>query len=188
LLVQSAIDAIRLWKFQPNEVQGEATWSRVRALVRFNSDGTTAIDLAPAILADNFGDPGTPKSGATAFPKPSSSPACKPVKEPAEAPVFKDGAYVPGIGGVGVPKCMECPDPSYSDEARAAKVSGTVVLRLIVSEDGHVTNIQVKRSLGHGLDEKAVEGVGNWRFKPAVGPEGRPVPVWTDVEVAFRIK
>lgn len=188
LLVQSAIDAIRQWKFRPNEVKGEVTWSRVRALVRFNSDGTTAIDLAPAILADNFGDPGTPKSAATAFPRPSSSPACKPVTEPAQAPMFVDGAYVPYIGGIGGPKCVECPDPSYSDEARAAKVSGTVVLHFIVTEEGHATNIQVKRSLGHGLDEKAAEAVGNWRFKPAVGPEDKPVPVWTDVEVNFRIK
>ena len=185
LLVQSAIDAIRQWKFRPNEVQGEVTWSRVRALVRFNADGTTAIDLAPAILADNFGDPGTPKSAATAFPRPSSAPVCKPVK--AQAPKFVDGAYVPLIGGVGAPKCMECPNPSYSDEARAAKVSGIVVLHFIVTEEGHATNIQVKHSLGHGLDEKAVEAVGNWRFKPAVGPEDKPVPVWVDFEVTFRI-
>lgn len=157
--------------------KGEIIWSRVRALVRFNSDGTTVIDLAPAILADNFGDPGTPKSAATAS-----------VKEPAQAPMFVDGAYVPDLGSIGVLKCMECPDPSYSEEARAAKVSGIVVLHLIVTEEGLVTNIQVKRSLGHGLDEKAAEAVGNWRFKPAVGPEGKPVPVWTDVEVNFRIK
>src|SRR5215471_8820059 len=64
LLVQSSMDAIREWKFRPNVVEGELTWSRVRALVHFNSDGTTAIDLAPAILADNFGDPGTPRSAA----------------------------------------------------------------------------------------------------------------------------
>lgn len=186
LLVQSATDAIRQWKFRPNEVQGEITWSRVRALVRFNSDGTTAIDLAPAILPDNFGDPGTPKPAATAFPIPSSSPACKPVKE--AAPKFVDGAYIPGIGGIGSPKCMECPNPSYSDEARAAKVSGVVMLHLIVTEEGHARSIQVKRSLGHGLDEKAAEAVGNWRFKPAVGPEDKPVPVWTDVEIIFRLK
>lgn len=188
LLVQSAIDAIRQWKFRPNEVQGEATWSRVRALVRFNSDGTTAIDLAPAILADSFGDPGTPKSVATALPKPSGTPPCKPMTKPAQAPIFVDGAYVAGIGGIGFPKCIECPDPSYSDEARAAKVSGIVVLHLIVTEDGYVTSIQVTRSLGHGLDEKAAEAVGNWRFDPAIGPEGKPVPAWTDVEANFRIK
>ena len=77
LLVQSAVDAIRQWKFRPNLVQGEVTWSRVRALVRFNADGTTAVDLAPAILADNFGDPGTPRSAAKEFPRPASSPECK---------------------------------------------------------------------------------------------------------------
>ena len=185
LLVQSAVDAVRQWKFQPNEAQGEITWSRVRALVRSNSDGTTVVDLAPAILADNFGDPGTPKSAATSFPRPSSSPACNPAKESGQAPIFVDGAYVLGTVGIGIPWCMECPSPTYTDKARAAKVSGTVVLHFIVNEEGHVTNIQVKRSLGHGLDEKTVEAARNWRFKPAVGPEGKPVPVWTDVEVKF---
>jgi TonB family protein len=186
LLVQSAIDAIRQWKFRPNEVPGEVIWSRVRALVRFNSDGTTTVDLAPAILADDFGDPGTAKSVATTVPKPSSSPACKPAKEATAK--FVDGAYIALIGGIGSPKCLECPDASYSEQARAAKVSGTVVLHFIVTEEGQATNIQVKRSLGYGLDEKAAEAVRNWRFKPAVGPEDKPVPVWIDVEVSFRIK
>jgi TonB family protein len=188
LLVQSAIDAIRQWKFRPNVVQGEVSWSRVRALVRFNTDGTTAVDLAPAILADNFGDPGTPKSAAAAFPRPPSSPACKPVNEPAQALMFAEGAYIVGIGGIGFPTCVACPDPSYSDQARSAKVSGIVVLHLIVTAEGHASNIQVKRSLGYGLDEKAVEAVEDWRFKPAVALEGKPVPVWTDIEVYFRIK
>lgn len=97
LLVPSAMDAIRQWKFRPNEVQGQVTWSRARALVRFNTDGTTAVDFAPAILADNFGDPGTPKSAAAAFPRPSSSPACKSVDKPAQAPMFVDGAYIVGM-------------------------------------------------------------------------------------------
>ena len=188
LLVQSALDAIRQWKFRPNVAQGEATWSRVRALVRFNDDGTTAVDLAPAILADNFGDPGTPKSAAASFPRPSSSPECKPVNEPAQAPMFVDGAYIVGIGGIGFPKCVTCPDPSYSDQARAAKASGIVVLHLTVTAEGHTENIQIKHSLGYGLDEKAVEAVANWQFKPAVGPDDKPVPVWTDIEVNFRIK
>jgi TonB family protein len=80
---------------------------------------------------------------------------------------------------------MECPDPFYSDEPQVAKVFGIVVLHLIVTEEGHVTNIQVKRSLRHGLKGEAAEAVGNWRFKPAVGLEGKPVPVWTDVEANF---
>jgi hypothetical protein len=79
LLVPSAMNAINQWKFRPNVVQGEVTWSRVRALVRFNADGTTAVDFAPAILPDNFGDPGTPRSAASAFPRPASAPECKSV-------------------------------------------------------------------------------------------------------------
>lgn len=188
LLVQSAMDAMRQWKFRPNVVQGEVTWSRVRALVRFNSDGTTAVDLAPAILADNFGDPGTPKSAAVSFPRPASSPACTPANEPAKTPMLVDGAYIVGIGGIGIPKCIACPNPSYSDQARSAKVSGSVVLHLIVTAEGQASNIQVKRSLGYGLDEQAIETVGKWRFEPAVGPEDKPVPVWTNIEVIFRIK
>jgi TonB family protein len=77
LLVQSAVDAIRQWKFRPNVARGEMTWSRVRALVRFDADGTTTVDLAPAILADDFGHPGTPKSTAEEFARPASAPTCK---------------------------------------------------------------------------------------------------------------
>ena len=188
LLAQPALEALRQWKFQPNVVQGEPTWSRVRALVRFNSDGTTAVDLAPAILADSFGDPGTPKSAAASVPRPASSPTCKPADESSQSPVFEDNAYKVGVGGIGFPKCVDCPDPSYSDQARSAKVSGIVVLHLIVTAEGYASQIQVKRSMGYGLDEKAVEAVGTWRFEPAVDPNDRPVPVWTDVEVNFRIK
>lgn len=151
-----------------------ALYGLLRALVRFNSDGTTAVDLAPAILADNFGNPGTPKLEALVFPRPASSPECKPA---AQLLLFVDGAYIVGIGCIGFPKCVACPDPSYSDQARSAKISGFVVLHLIITEEGHAAKIQVKRSLGYGLDEKAVETVGNWRFKPAVGSEDKPVPV-----------
>jgi TonB family protein len=188
LLVPAAMNAINQWKFRPNVVQGEVTWSRVRALVRFNADGTTAVELAPAILADNFGDPGTPRSSASAFPRPASSPECKSVAEPVQAPKFVDGAYMAGIGGIGFPNCVACRDPSYSHQARSAKISGSVVLHLIITAEGRAANIQVQRSLGYGLDENAVKAVRNWRFKPAVGPDGKPVPVWTDIEVNFQIK
>jgi TonB family protein len=188
LFVQFAMDAIRRWKFRPNIVQGEVTWSRVRVLVRFNTDGTTAVDLAPAILSDNFGDAGTPKLSAAAVPRPASSPECKPMNEPVQAPIFVNGAYKVGIGGIGFPRCIACPDPSYSDQARSAKVSGIVLLHLIITAEGHTANIQVQRSLGYGLDEEAVKAVGNWRFRPAVGLDGNPVPVWTDIEANFRIK
>jgi protein TonB len=102
--------------------------------------------------------------------------------------MLEDGAYIVGIGGIGYPRCVACPDPSYSDQARSAKVSGIVVLRLIITGEGRASNIKVKRSLGYGLDEKAVEAVENWQFAPVLGPNDEPVSVWTDVEVNFRIK
>jgi TonB family protein len=77
LLVQSAVDAIQQWKFRSNEAPGAVTWSRVRALLRFNADGTTVVDLSPAILPDDFGDAGTPRSSASEFPRPATAPSCK---------------------------------------------------------------------------------------------------------------
>jgi TonB family protein len=58
MLITPALEAIRQWRFQPNQVQGEPTWSRMRALVRFRTDGTTAVSFAPPLLADSFGDLG----------------------------------------------------------------------------------------------------------------------------------
>ena len=58
MLITPALEAIRQWRFQPNQVQGELTWSRMRALVRFRADGTTAVAFAPLLLADSFGDLG----------------------------------------------------------------------------------------------------------------------------------
>ncbi len=73
----------------------------------------------------------------------------------------------------------------WSEEARKAKCQGTVVLQAIVTADGRATNIQVVRSPGLGLDEKAIEVVRAWRFKPALGPNGKPVATIINIEVAY---
>jgi TonB family protein len=97
------------------------------------------------------------------------------------------GAFRAGVNGVGVPVCVYCPDPQYSEEARKAKYQGTVVLQVIVTADGRATNISVVKGPGLGLEEKAIEAVRGWRFKPAVGPNGKPVPVIVPIEVTFRL-
>ena len=89
-------------------------------------------------------------------------------------------------GGVSAPKVVYDPDPEYSEEARKAKYQGTVVLWLVVAPDGHPQQIRVQRSLGMGLDEKAMEAVRQWRFEPAK-KDGQPVPVMINVEVNFRL-
>jgi len=89
-------------------------------------------------------------------------------------------------GGVSAPRPIFSPDPEYSEEARKAKYQGTVVLGLVVGPDGRPRDMKVLRSLGLGLDEKALEAVKNWRFDPAV-KDGKPVSVYISVEVDFRL-
>lgn len=95
------------------------------------------------------------------------------------------GAFRVG-GGVSAPKAIYSPDPEYSEEARKVKHQGVVVLWLIVGSDGRARDIRVARTLGLGLDEKAMEAVKNWRFEPAL-KDGKPVAVQINVEVTFRL-
>ena len=97
------------------------------------------------------------------------------------------GVFRAGINGVGIPVCIYCPDPQYSEEARKAKYQGTVTLTIIVTTDGRAANISVVQGPGLGLEEKAVEAVRGWRFKPAIGPNGKPVATLVPVEVTFRL-
>ncbi len=85
------------------------------------------------------------------------------------------GAFRVG-GGVSAPKVIYQPDPEYSEEARKVKHMGTVVLCLVVGPDGKPRDIRVLRTLGLGLDEKAIEAVKTWRFDPAM-KDGKPVAV-----------
>jgi TonB family protein len=95
------------------------------------------------------------------------------------------GVYRVG-GGVSAPRVIYAPDPEFSEEARKAKYQGTVVLWLVVGSDGHTQKIRVQRTLGMGLDEKAVEAIRRWRFEPA-RKDGIPVAVQINVEVNFRL-
>jgi periplasmic protein TonB len=89
-------------------------------------------------------------------------------------------------GGVSAPKATYAPDPEYSEEARKAKYQGTCVLWLVVGPDGRPRDIKVARTLGLGLDEKAIEAVKTWKFEPAM-KDGKPVAVQINVEVSFRL-
>jgi TonB family protein len=90
-------------------------------------------------------------------------------------------------GGVTSPQVIHSVIPEYSEEARAEKFVGTVIVSLIVDTNGLPQSVHVVRGIGHGLDEKAVEAVTHYRFKPA-RVDGRSVPVRVNVEVNFQIK
>jgi protein TonB len=90
--------------------------------------------------------------------------------------------------GVSAPKAIFQPEAEFSDEARRAKYEGTVVVTLIVDANGNPQSVHVTRTLGMGLDEKAVEAVQKYKFKPAVDQKtGKGVPVMVSVEVRFRL-
>jgi periplasmic protein TonB len=97
------------------------------------------------------------------------------------------GAFRAGVNGVGLPSCFYMPNPPYSDEARKAKYSGTVLVEAVVTVDGRVTNPRVIKSPGLGLDESTVNTLRTWRCKPANGPNGKPVAVQVPFEVTFRL-
>lgn len=95
------------------------------------------------------------------------------------------GIYRVG-GGVSAPRAIYSPDPDYSEEARRAKYQGTVVLWIVIGPDGRPRDAKVARSLGMGLDEKALDAVRRWKFEPAM-KDGRPVAVQVNVEMNFRL-
>lgn len=98
---------------------------------------------------------------------------------------FGGGAYKIG-GGVSAPVPIFKPEPEYSEEARKAKFQGTVVLNIVVDEKGNARDVTVARPLGLGLDQKAIEAVMKWKFRPGM-KDGHPVPVRASIEVNFRL-
>ena len=96
------------------------------------------------------------------------------------------GIYPAGRGGISVPEIIYNPEPTFSEEARKSKTQGIVLLMIVVGKDGKPYDIRVRQSLGMGLDEKAIEAVNRWRFRPAT-LNGQPVATQIAVEVNFRL-
>jgi protein TonB len=88
--------------------------------------------------------------------------------------------------GVSSPEVLSKVNPGYSEDARQNKISGDVLVYLEVDQDGLPQHVRVIRGVGHGLDEKAVEAVKQYKFKPAT-KDGRPVKVAMNIKVNFQI-
>jgi TonB family protein len=97
-----------------------------------------------------------------------------------------DGLFHIG-GQVTGPIPLNSIEAQFSDEARREKIQGVVLVSLIVDAEGYPQNPRVVRPLGKGLDEKAIEAVRKYRFKPAMIDNATPVPVMITVEVNFRL-
>ena len=97
-----------------------------------------------------------------------------------EPEVFKVGP------GIQAPRLLSKVEPAYSEEAREAKLEGTVIVDVEIHPDGRAYNARVREGVGMGLNEKAVEAIDQWRFAPAV-KDGQPVAVSATIEVNFRL-
>ncbi len=79
------------------------------------------------------------------------------------------------------------PEPPYSEKARTAKLSGGLVLWIVIDPQGNVADIkEVSEPLGEGLDENAIRTVSTWKFEPPTR-NGVPVTIHTDVEISYRL-
>jgi TonB family protein len=89
--------------------------------------------------------------------------------------------------GTTPPRATYNPPPEFSEQARRKKLQGTVSLKVKVSAEGDVEEVTVVKGLGSGLDEKAVETVRTWKFKPALDKNGTPVAAEIAVETNFHL-
>jgi TonB family protein len=92
-----------------------------------------------------------------------------------------------GVNGNSVPMCMYCPPPVYTKEARKVKFQGEVVLQVTIEANGRADDIEILRGIPFGMNEQAIKTVSEWKFKPAMGEDGKPTPVLVPIEVSFRL-
>jgi TonB family protein len=108
-------------------------------------------------------------------------------RNPAPSQATPQAERADRIDGGSQPVLLSRVDPEYSEEAKQAKFEGTVFLQLVVGLDGHARDVRVVKGVGLGLDEKAIECVRRWTFKPVI-KDGRPVQVGATVNVDFRLR
>jgi TonB family protein len=101
-----------------------------------------------------------------------------------------NGASVPSVetgGSYTPPRCLECALAQYPDSAMAAKIEGVISLRILVDASGQPAEIIVLKGLPCGLNERAIETVATWRLEPAKGRDGKPLAVWQNAELSFKL-
>jgi protein TonB len=96
------------------------------------------------------------------------------------------GPYRPG-SGITPPRVLREVKAGYSEEARRANLEGEVVLEIVVRRDGSVSDVRLLAGLPHGLNERAIAAVRQWRFAPATRL-GQAVDVIVEVAVEFKLR
>jgi len=177
---------------------GSCTSPQARAVVDFEikKDGRTQKVAVASTEGEGVGDavakaiagwvfqPGSyngSRMPATGYVEMECQAADQAARQDVNQQVGKVGA------GVSAPTLISKREPEYSLEARQEKREGTVLMSIEIDETGHPVNMVVVRSLGMGLDEKAMQALNLWRFRPGL-KGGKPVKVSAQVELSFRLR
>jgi TonB family protein len=152
----SAMEAVQHWTYKPYLLNGQPT----------EVDTTITVNYA-----------------LTPSPTPEPSPAPNPSASNSQSSAMPNQAMHIG-GNIKKPIVIYQTEPEYSQQAKDAKFSGDVEVYLVVDTNGRPSHVRVVRSVGMGLDEKAVQAVRQYRFKPAT-LDGKPVPVDLYIDVNF---
>jgi len=104
----------------------------------------------------------------------------------APSPINSPSGVFRVAGGVLPPSVISRVEPQYSDEARQARIQGSVTLEAIVRKDGTVEILRVVQSLDPTLDQNAIEALQQWRFRPGM-KDGQPVDVALNIVVNFNL-
>ena len=132
--------------------------------------------------------PSTPEASEAVVPAPAATPRVAPAPSAIEPPNVPSNPE-PRAGSsptITPPRPIYKPEPQYTEDAKIAKIQGSVKLSVVIDEQGRADDIKVTMSLDPGLDEQAVEAVRQWQFAPAM-QDGVPVPVTAFIEVNFRL-
>jgi len=100
---------------------------------------------------------------------------------------YDDIQTVRSAPGISAPTVIKRVEPRYTDEARQARLAGTVILQAVIKTNGTADILKVVKPLPLGLTESAVEAIQQWRFRPAVR-NGKEIPVPTNIEVVFNLE
>ncbi len=85
------------------------------------------------------------------------------------------------------PQVLQQPKPSYTPQAKAARIEGIVLVSAVIQKDGNIGQIRIKKGLGYGLDESVIDTISKqWKFQPGT-LNGKPVNVSVVMEVSFRL-